>query len=160
MIKGKVIKFGDNIDTDQIIGSSYLSLPTIDSMKPYCFINHKNFKEHFRNGDIIVANENFGCGSSREQAPAILKALNVGVIIAKTYARIFYRNSINLGIPVIECKDVEFIDELDELEVSLEKGIVYNKTKDEQYKIEPIPEFMLNILNRGGIVPYKKAQRA
>lgn len=159
MIKGKVIKFGDNIDTDQIIGGAYLSLPTISAMKPYCFVNHKNFVENYEEGDIVVANENFGCGSSREQAPALLKEMKIGVIIAKNYARIFYRNAINLGMPVIECKNVDEINEFDQLEVSLEDGIIINKTQNKEYKIEPIPEFMLKILNSGGIVAYKKSQR-
>ncbi|NLZ35559.1 2,3-dimethylmalate dehydratase small subunit [Clostridium sp. N3C] len=156
MIKGKAIKFGNNIDTDQIIGGEYLSLPTIQSMVPYAFKNYKNFRDNYENGDIIVAESNFGCGSSREQAPAVLKEMGVGAIIAKDFARIFYRNAINLGIVVIECKDVDKIDELDILELELDKGILFNVTKNERYYIEPIPEFMLSILKSGGIINYMR----
>lgn len=160
MIRGKVIKFGDNIDTDQVIAGEYLSLPTIEAMKPYVFKNHKNFIDNYKEGDILVASSNFGCGSSREQAPASLKNLKVGAIIAKDYARIFYRNAINLGLPVIECADVDKIKEFDQLEILLAEGKIINKTQKTEYRIETIPEFMLSILNSGGIVEYKKRKKS
>ncbi|WP_394886118.1 LeuD/DmdB family oxidoreductase small subunit [Clostridium butyricum] len=156
MIKGKAICFEDNIDTDQIIGGAYLSLPTIKDMIPYAFKNYTNFKTNYIKGDILVGRSNFGCGSSREQAPAVLKEMNVGAIIAIDFARIFYRNAINLGILVIECKEADKINEMDEIEVDLEEGLIFDKTLGQELKIEPIPEFMLNILKGGGIINLKK----
>lgn len=156
MIKGKAICFGDNIDTDQIIGGRYLSLPKIVDMIPYAFKDYTNFTSNYTSGDILVGCNNFGCGSSREQAPAVLKEMGIGAIIAKDFARIFYRNSINLGILIIECKEADKINEMDNLEIDLDNGIILNKSKNENYKIEPIPEFMFNILKCGGIINFKK----
>lgn len=156
MIEGKAIKFGDNIDTDQIIGSQYLSIGTIKEMSNYTFENYENFKDNFMGGDIIVGGENFGCGSSREQAPAVLKEKGVSAIIAKSFARIFYRNSINLGILLIENKNTDEIDELDSIHIDINEGVIRNKTKNKIYTIKPLPEFVLNILNSGGLVNYMK----
>jgi len=154
----KVIKFGDNIDTDQIVASQHLSLPNIEAMKQYTFEHHANFTENFKNGDFVVAEENFGCGSSREQAPAVMKALGVEAVIAKSFARIFFRNAINLGILVIECPDTDKIGNLDEISLDLDNGKIINKTKNEQYSIVPLTGFLKDVLDAGGIVPYKKAR--
>ena len=159
MIKGKAIVLGNNVDTDQIISGRYLSMATYKEMLPYCFMNSKNFCENYSEGDIIVAGENFGCGSSREQAPALLKEKGVGAIIAKSFARIFYRNAINLGIPLIECKDVDNIDNLDGLQIDLSNGVVSDNTKNQDFSIKMIPPFMLEILDAGGIVNKIKREK-
>jgi 3-isopropylmalate/(R)-2-methylmalate dehydratase small subunit len=157
-MNNKVIKFGDNIDTDQIVASQHLSLPSIAAMKQYTFEHHANFTENYSQGDFVVADENFGCGSSREQAPAVLKELGVGAIIAKSFARIFFRNSINLGILLIECPESDKIDNLDEISVDLDNGKISNLTKNEEYIIVPMIGFLKEVLDAGGIVPYKKAK--
>lgn len=154
----KVIKFGDNIDTDQILASQHLSLPNIEAMKEYTFEHHANFTDNFKEGDFVVAEENFGCGSSREQAPAVMKALGVKAVIAKSFARIYFRNAINLGILVIECPQADRIGNLDEILLDLESGKIINKTKNEEYDIVPMTGFLKDILDAGGIVPYKKAR--
>ena len=154
----KVIKFGDNIDTDQILASQHLSLPNIEAMKEYTFEHHANFTDNFKEGDFVVAEENFGCGSSREQAPAVMKALVVKAVIAKSFARIYFRNAINLGILVIECPQADRIGNLDEIFLYLENGKIINKTKNEEYDIVPMTGFLKDILDAGGIVPYKKAR--
>jgi 3-isopropylmalate/(R)-2-methylmalate dehydratase small subunit len=154
----KVIKFGDNIDTDQIVASQHLSLPNIEAMKQYTFEHHANFTENFKIGDFVVAEENFGCGSSREQAPAVMKALGVEAVIAKSFARIFFRNAINLGILVIECPETDNIGNLDEISLDLDNGKIINKTKNEEYSIVPLTGFLKDVLDAGGIVPYKKAR--
>jgi len=154
----KVIKFGDNIDTDQIVASQHLSLPNIEAMKQYTFEHHANFTDNFESGDFVVAHENFGCGSSREQAPAVMKALGVEAVIAKSFARIFFRNAINLGILVIECPDTDKIGNLDEISLDLDNGKIINKTKNEEYSIVPLTGFLKDVLDAGGIVPYKKAR--
>lgn len=154
MIKGKAIKFGDNIDTDQIIGGQYLSIGTIKDMSKHTFENYDNFRRNFKKGDMIVAGENFGCGSSREQAPAVLKEVGVSAIIAKSFARIFYRNAINLGIMLIECKETDDIDNLDYLEIDTENGLIFNRTKNRSYKIKPLPDFIKKILDAGGLIKY------
>lgn len=151
-MEGKAIVFGSDIDTDQIIGAHHLTLPTIDDMAKYTFENYTNFSKHFVCGDIIVGANNFGCGSSREQAPAVLKKRGVGAIVAKSFARIFYRNAINIGIPLIECEGAVMIDMGDELEV---KGdVLLNHTKGQQYSIHPYPSSIQNIFDCGGLVSY------
>lgn len=152
-MKNKVIKFGDNVDTDQIIPARHLSLLSIKNMAKYTFEFDKNFQEHFEKGYIIVARNNFGCGSSREQAPTVLKYRGVSAIIAKDFARIFYRNCINLGIPVIECEKVDEIDNLDEIEIDINNGIIKNISQKEEYKIKPFPKYIQDILEAGGIIP-------
>ena len=123
---GKIFKFNQDVDTDQIIASQYLLFPTIDEMKTHTFESlDPDFAANVKPGDYVVASENFGCGSSREQAPSVLKALGVKAVIAKSFARIFYRNSINIGLPVIVCKDLhENVNAGDEMELDLQEGIV------------------------------------
>lgn len=156
MIKNKAIRFGNNVDTDQIIPAKHLCLMDIKDMAEYTFQFDDNFQKHFEKGNIIVACSNFGCGSSREQAPAVLKYRGVSAIIAKDFARIFFRNCINNGIPAIECEDTDRIDNLDEIDIDIDKGFIRNLSKKEVYTIKPFPEFIQGVLAAGGIVPYNK----
>ena len=152
MIRGKAIKFGNNIDTDQIIGAHHLSRPSIRDMAPFTFENTPRFVEHFKKGDIIVAEDNFGCGSSREQAPAVLKHRGVGAIVARSFARIFFRNAINLGIPLIECPEADKIDHLEMLEIDDDRIRCLKTGKG--YDIIPLPLFIRSILADGGIIAH------
>ncbi len=148
----KVWKFHNDVDTDQIIASQYLLLPDIEAMKQYTFESlDPDFAKKAQPGDLIVAGENFGCGSSREQAPSVLKALGIKAVIAKSFARIFYRNSINIGLPVIVCKELP--DEVktgDTMELSMSDGTAHANGKT--YSCTKLPEYMQNILNQGGLI--------
>ncbi|EGW37295.1 3-isopropylmalate dehydratase small subunit [Desulfosporosinus sp. OT] len=154
MIKAKTIKFGDNVDTDQIIPAQYLSLSTIQQIAPHTFEFHGNFANDFKPGDIICGNDNFGCGSSREQAPAVLQERGVSAVIARSFARIFYRNAINIGLLLVECEKADEIRHGDVLEIDPQKGVIRNITTDCNLEITPLPPFMQEILNCGGIVKY------
>ena len=156
MIQGKAIKFGNNIDTDQIIGAHHLSLPTIQAMAQFTFEHHAHFIAHFTSGDILVGEENFGCGSSREQAPAVLKERGVAAIVACGFARIFFRNAINLGLRLIVCAEAAEIMELEMLE--LDNDRLRNLTTGRDYGIEPLPPFVREILDCGGIIPYLRGK--
>ncbi len=149
---GKIFKFHSDVDTDQIIASQYLLYPTIDEMKEHTFESlDADFASSVRPGDYVVANENFGCGSSREQAPSVLKALGVQAVIAKSFARIFYRNAINIGLPVIICKDLyDAVDSGDEMELSLSEGIV--TCNGREYVCTKLPPYMQGILDQGGLI--------
>ncbi|WP_304342322.1 3-isopropylmalate dehydratase small subunit [Campylobacter ureolyticus] len=153
----KVWKFGDNIDTDIIIAARYLNTSDPKILATHIMEDKdKDFSKKVKNGDIIVAGENFGCGSSREHAPIALKAAGIGAIIAKSFARIFYRNSFNTGLLILECKESDKIDENDELKIDVNSGVITNLTKNEKYKFEPIPEFMQELLKSGGLINYAK----
>ena len=153
----KVWKFGDNIDTDIIIAARYLNTSDPKILATHVMEdNDKDFSKKVKNGDIIVAGENFGCGSSREHAPIALKAAGIGAVIAKSFARIFYRNSFNTGLLILECKESDKIDENDELKIDVNSGVITNLTKNEKYKFEPIPEFMQELLKSGGLINYAK----
>ncbi len=149
---GKVFRFDKDVDTDQIIASQYLLYPTIDEMKSHTFESlDADFAKDVKPGDFVVADENFGCGSSREQAPSVLKALGVKAVFAKSFARIFYRNSINIGLPTIVCKDLyDNVQSGDEIELDMENGIV--KAGDREYKCTKLPVHLQNILNQGGLI--------
>ena len=149
--KGRVWLLGDDIDTDIIIPTEYLALKTVDDMKKYAFSPLRpELAGQIKEGDIIVAGKNFGCGSSREQAPEVIKALGIRAIIAKSYARIFFRNSINNGLLLIENPDLsDDIKEGDEIDVSVGEKIAYN---NKEYPISSLPENLLDILNAGGLV--------
>lgn len=153
IITGKVWKFGENIDTDVIIPGRYLR-----TFNPQDLADHvmegvsSTFAKEVEKGDIIVADENFGCGSSREQAPTAIKYAGVSAIIAKSFARIFYRNAINIGLPVI-IADIN-VNPNDIITINLENGTITNKTNNETVQIEPFKEFMLNILEDGGLAPH------
>ena len=149
---GKVWVLGDDIDTDIIIPTEYLALKTIDDMKQYGFSPLRpELAGQIQKGDIIVAGKNFGCGSSREQAPEIIKALGIQCVIAKSFARIFYRNSINIGLPVIVCKDLyDHIEDGDQMELSLTDGIA--SVNGQEFVCTKLPPYMQNILDQGGLI--------
>lgn len=149
---GKVFRFDSDVDTDQIIASQYLLYPTIAEMAPHAFESLSDtFASEVRPGDIVVAKENFGCGSSREQAPAVLKALGVKAVLANSFARIFYRNSINIGLPVIVCKDIhDAVKDGDELELSLTEGVA--RVNGKEYVCTKLPENLQKILDQGGLI--------
>ena len=150
-------KFGDNIDTDVIIAARYLN-----TSEPALLAKHvmedadPSFSSKVSKGDIIVAGENFGCGSSREHAPLAIKAAGVDIVIAKSFARIFYRNAFNTGLLILECKDTDKITGGDKLEVSLDNGSIKNLSKNEEYKFEAMPEFMQELVKAGGLINYAK----
>ena len=154
MATGTVFKFHNDLDTDQIIASQYLLLPTIDDMKAHTFESlDPDFPKKVKEGDFIVGGENFGCGSSREQAPSVLKALGVKAIIAKSFARIFFRNAINIGLPVLICKKLtEEIKTGDQMDLNLSEGIIFANGK--QYTCTKLAPYMQNILNQGGLIAF------
>lgn len=149
---GTVFKFDKDVDTDQIIASQYLLYPTVDEMKSHTFESlDGNFAKNVKPGDFVVADENFGCGSSREQAPSVLKALGVRAVLAKSFARIFYRNAINIGLPAIVCKDLhDNVESGDDMELDMARGIV--TVGDRTYTCTKLPEHLQNILNQGGLI--------
>ena len=155
-VTGKVFKYGDNVDTDVIIPARYLNTSVHKELAAHCMEDiDKDFVNKVEEGDFIVANKNFGCGSSREHAPIAIKAAGVSCVIASTFARIFYRNAINIGLPILECDEaVKAIDNGDKLEVDFSTGVLKNLTKNEEYKGEPFPEFMQNIIDNDGLIGY------
>jgi len=158
MIRGKAWKFGDHIDTDVIIPARYLNTSDPGELARHCMEDaDPEFAGKVHPGDIIVAGENFGCGSSREHAPIAIKAAGVACVVAKSFARIFYRNAFNTGLPIVECPEgVEAIQEGDEVEVDLERGVVRDITKGEEYPFAPIPSFIQELLSKGGLLEYVK----
>lgn len=158
LVSGKVFKYGDNIDTDVIIPARYLNTSDENELSSHCMEDiDKDFVKNVNKGDIIVAKKNFGCGSSREHAPIAIKESGISCVIASTFARIFYRNAINIGLPILECDEaVKSIEAGDELEVNFDTGVIKNLTKDEEYQGEAFPEFMQNIINNNGLIGYIK----
>lgn len=152
--KGRVHKFGDNVDTDVIIPARYLNTAVASELTAHCMEDiDKNFVNNVKDGDIMVAHNNFGCGSSREHAPIAIKAAGVSCVIAATFARIFYRNAINIGLPIMECREAsEKIDNGDEVEVDFNSGVIKNITKGESYQAEPFPDFIKEIIDKGGLL--------
>ena len=156
-MKSRVFKFGDNVDTDVIIPARYLNIADIKELSTHCMEDIDNdFTKNVRPNDIIVAGFNFGCGSSREHAPATIKENHVSCIIAKSFARIFYRNAINIGLPIIECNKVDEIDNGDIIDVDFENGFIKNETKQKEYKINALPMFIRKIKDAGGLMAYAK----
>ena len=157
-VKGRVFKYGDNVDTDVIIPARYLNTSDAKELAAHCMEDIDiNFVKNVQDGDIIVANKNFGCGSSREHAPLAIKTAGVSCVIASTFARIFYRNAINIGLPILECDEaVKNIDAGDELEVDFKTGLIKNLTKNQQYQGEGFPEFMQKIIDSDGLIGYIK----
>ena len=147
---GTVFKYGDNVDTDVIIPARYLNTSDPKELASHCMEDiDKDFVKNVQTGDIIVAEKNFGCGSSREHAPVSIKAAGVSCVIAETFARIFYRNAINIGLPIIECKEAAAgISAGDQVEIDFDSGVITNKTKDETYQGQAFPEFMQKIINQ------------
>lgn len=160
MIKGgKVYKYGDNVDTDVIIPARYLNTSDPAELAKHCMEDiDAEFATKVQEGDIIVANKNFGCGSSREHAPISIKAAGVSCVIASTFARIFYRNAFNTGLPILECDEAaKKIQAGDEVEVNFETGEIKNITRNETYFAQPFPEFIQKIINHDGLVNYVKS---
>lgn len=155
---GKVFKYGDNVDTDVIIPARYLNTSDPKELAAHCMEDiDLDFAKEVQEGDIIVANKNFGCGSSREHAPIAIKESGISCVIASTFARIFYRNAINIGLPILECDQaVKSIEAGDKLEVNFDTGVIRNLTKNEEYQGEAFPEFMQKIINSNGLIGYIK----
>ncbi len=159
---GKVFRYKDNVDTDVIIPARYLNTSVPAELAKHCMEDiDKDFVKNVKEGDIIVADKNFGCGSSREHAPIAIKASGISCVIASTFARIFYRNSINIGLPIIECEEaVKGISAGDKVSVDFDTGVITDETTGKSYKGEPYPEFMQNIIQAGGLIPYINAKNA
>ena len=157
-LRGKVHKYGANVDTDAIIPARYLNISDAAELAKYCMEGiDPDFVARVQPGDIIVAGTNFGCGSSREHAPLCIKAVGVSCVIAASFARIFYRNAINIGLPILECEEAAQASEAgDILEVELSTGEIVNTTKGLTFKAKPYPEFMLELVAAGGLVEYTK----
>lgn len=153
---GHVFKYGDNVDTDVIIPARYLNATKGEELALHCMEDiDKDFVNRVQKGDIIVACKNFGCGSSREHAPLAIKYAGISCVIAETFARIFYRNSINIGLPIIECPEAaRSIDSGDEVEVDFDTGVITNKTKGQTYQGQSFPPFMQKIISAGGLINY------
>lgn len=153
----RIWKFGDNVDTDQIIPAEYLTTGDAKRLAAHAFAKVRpEFAKEVREGDVIVAGANFGCGSSREHAPRALLGAGIQCVIAKSFARIFFRNAINIGLHLIEADLHTRVDEEDELEIQFEEGIIKNRTKNEIYQFKPLPEFMQRLLESGGLINYIK----
>jgi len=154
MVKGRVWKFGDDVDTDLIIPGRYLMLRNMDEMASHVLENvAPEFAREVRKGDVVVAGRNFGCGSSREAAPMLLRHLGVGAVVAESFARIFFRNSINLGLPLAECNNIsKNVEKGHQLEVDLKNGVVKNLSTGKNFNATKLPDFLLDIIDAGGAV--------
>jgi 3-isopropylmalate/(R)-2-methylmalate dehydratase small subunit len=160
MAKMRIWKFGHNVDTDQIIPAEYLTTGNAKKLAAHAFAKVRpEFSKEVKEGDVIVAGENFGCGSSREHAPRALLGAGISCVIARSFARIFFRNSINIGLHLIEADIFDRIEEGDEIEINFDTGVIKNSTKNEEYKFKPLPEFMQKLLDSGGLIPYIKEQK-
>ena len=156
-MRGKVWKFGNHVDTDAITPGKYMSAPEAELMKHVLEVINPRFPREIKPGDMIVAGSNFGCGSSRESAPAALKTLGIGAIVAESFARIFFRNAIAIGLPTVTCPEVSVLfADGDELEIDLTSGKITNLTREKTVYAQPLPEQMLKVLSKGGIVPLLK----
>lgn len=157
---GLVYKYGDNVDTDVIIPARYLNTSEPEELAKHCMEDIDTaFAGSVKNGDFIVADKNFGCGSSREHAPIAIKASGVKCVIASSFARIFFRNCINIGLPIMECPEAaEKIEAGDVIEVDFDTGVITNQTKNETYQSQPLPEFLQNLIAQDGLVNYTKSK--
>ncbi len=158
--QGHVFKYGDNVDTDVIIPARYLNSFDAKELASHAMADiDPEFAEKVQEGDLIVAKKNFGCGSSREHAPIAIKAAGVSCVIAETFARIFYRNAINIGLPIIECPEASRgIEDGDQVEVDFDSGVIYNRTRGTEFQGQAFPEFMQNIIQAGGLINYINAK--
>ena len=157
MLVGKAWKFGTDINTDEIIPARYLNTADPDELAAHCMEDaDPNFVKVVKKGDLIVAGKNFGCGSSREHAPIAIKAAGISCVIAPSFARIFYRNAINIGLPILECPQADEIQTGDELEVDLDAGTIRNKTQNKEYRAAAFPPFMKELISAGGLINYVK----
>lgn len=152
--KGKVFRYGDNVDTDVIIPARYLNTPDANELAKHCMEDlDSTFVDRVQKGDVIVAGWNFGCGSSREHAPLVIKTCGTGCVIAKSFARIFYRNAINIGMPILECEQAaDEIGEGDIVRVDFDSGIITDLTTGKTYHAQPFPPFIQNIIQKGGLL--------
>ena len=159
---GSVFKYGDNVDTDVIIPARYLNSSDPKELAQHCMEDiDKDFVNNVKQGDIIVADKNFGCGSSREHAPIAIKAAGVSCVIAETFARIFYRNSINIGLPILECPEAaKAIKAGDEVEVDFDNGVITDKTTGASFQAQPFPPFMQEIIKAEGLINYINQKKA
>ncbi|MFH1379075.1 MAG: 3-isopropylmalate dehydratase small subunit [bacterium] len=159
--QGKVFLYGDNVNTDEIIPARYLNTSDKKELAKHCMEDiDEDFVARVSPGDIIVANRNFGCGSSREHAPAAIKEAGISIVIAASFSRIFFRNAINIGLPILESPEaVKNIQKGDELKVDLSNGKIYNMSRGSQYQAEPFPPFMRSLIQAGGLMNYVKSQR-
>ena len=162
MLKGKVHKYGANVDTDAIIPARYLNVSEAELLAEHCMEDiDLDFVKSVKQGDIIVADTNFGCGSSREHAPLAIKTSGISCVIAKSFARIFFRNAINIGLPLLESEAaVNGISNGDTVEVDLEKGVIKNLTTGQQFSAKPYPDFMSQLVKTGGLIEYTKKRLA
>ncbi len=160
LIEGNAWKYGDNVDTDVIIPARYLNVSTSEELARYCMEDlDACFAGQVQPGDLIVAGENFGCGSSREHAPLAIKGAGISCVVAKSFARIFYRNAINVGLPILECPAaVDEIERGDRLTVDLRVGTIVNARTGHTYRTTPFPTFIMEIVEAGGLVPYTRAR--
>lgn len=158
ILKGKVWKFGNNIDTDAIIPARYLNTSDPAELAKHLMEDaDRDFPSKVKSGDLIIAKANFGCGSSREHAPIAIKAAGIQAVVAKSFARIFYRNSFNIGLPIFESEEAaEKIREGDEIEVDADSGVIRNVTNGEEYTAKPIPPFMQELISAGGLIEWTK----
>lgn len=158
--RGKVFRYGDNVDTDVIIPARYLATSEPSELAKHCMEDiDKNFIKNIHQGDIIVAQKNFGCGSSREHAPIAIKAAGVSCVIAETFARIFYRNAINIGLPIVECKEAaEAIQAGDTVSVNFDTGLITDETTGQTFQGQSFPPFMQKLIDAGGLIPYINSQ--
>lgn len=158
--KGKVFKYNDNVDTDVIIPARYLNTSNAQELAKHCMEDiDQTFTQRVEKGDIIVAGKNFGCGSSREHAPLVIKECGTGCVIAKSFARIFYRNAINIGLPILECSEAaDEINADDEVSIDFDTGIITDMTTGKTYKAEPFPEFIQSIIKKGGLLASLKKE--
>ncbi|MBI4681020.1 MAG: 3-isopropylmalate dehydratase small subunit [Nitrospirae bacterium] len=158
ILRGKVWKFGDNIDTDAIIPARYLNTSDPEELARHIMEDaDRDFPSKVKSGDMIIAGTNFGCGSSREHAPIAIKAAGIQAVVAKSFARIFYRNAFNIGLPIFESEDAsQKIREGDEIQIDADKGIIKNITRNEEYTAKPIPLFMQELISAGGLIEWTK----
>lgn len=155
IITGQVWRFGDNIDTDLIIAARYLNTSDPKELAKHVMEDaDPQFVNKLKVGDIVIAGENFGCGSSREHAPIALKSAGVSAVVAKSFARIFYRNAFNMGLPIFELPEIDEISEQDEIKIDMVSGVITNLTNNKSYKFVPIPEFMQSLLASGGLMSF------
>ena len=157
-VTGRVWKYGDNVDTDAIIPARYLNMSLAEELAQHCMEDiDAEFAAAAQSGDVIVAGENFGCGSSREHAPLALKGAGVSCVVAKSYARIFYRNAINIGLPILECSEaVDGTEAGDRLTIDFTEGTITNHRTGQSYRTGPFPSFIMRIIEAGGLVPYTR----
>lgn len=162
ILRGRVWKYGDNIDTDAIVPARYLNTTSEQELASHCMEDwDASFVKEVRPGDIVVAGSNFGCGSSREHAPIALKASGVACVVAETFARIFFRNSLNIGLPILECPEAARATEAGQvLEIDLSTGRIFNVNTGVTYQASPYPEFMLALIEAGGLVEYTRRKIA